>query len=433
MKLYSKFLLIILIVPIKVDAQTVIDITQGSEDPYRLAIIAKEGNQKQTQKVLSIVSQDLKRTGEFYIFDNKLLLSLPQTEEDIEYREWRLLNCDFILIADIQETVAGIQLSYEIFDVANKEKIRSSKVYGITDRFRQLGHYASDGVYETITGIPGIASTRIMYVTQTSDSKSKYQLFIADADGLNEQLLLRSSKPIISPVWSPDSSRVAYVSFETGVANVFIQEIATGKRFSVINKKCNDCRFNEQISSPAWSPDGKYLSLTLYQDGNAEIYIFNINKKLLTRMTNHYGIDTESKWSNNGRKLLFTSGRSGSPQLYEIDLRKLNKRPKRLTFEGNYNAKGSYLPDDSGIVFVHRATNKFQIAIKYFDDNFVIPLTESKMDESPSVAPNGNVIIYAITENNQDILAGVTLGGVKFRLPSASGQVREPAWSGFLN
>ena len=128
MKLYSKFLLIILIAPIKVDAQTVIDITQGSEDPYRLAIIAKEGNQKQTQKVLSIVSQDLKRTGEFYIFDNKLLLSLPQTEEDIEYREWRLLNCDFILIADIQETVAGIQLSYEIFDVANKEKIRSSKV-----------------------------------------------------------------------------------------------------------------------------------------------------------------------------------------------------------------------------------------------------------------------------------------------------------------
>ena len=144
---------------------------------------------------------------------------------------------------------------------------------------------------------------------------------------------LRSSEPIISPVWSPDSSKVAYVSFETGVANVFIQEIATGKRFSVINKKCNDCRFNEQISSPAWSPDGKYLSLTLYQDGNAEIYIFNINKKLLTRMTNHYGIDTESKWSNNGRKLLFTSGRSGSPQLYEIDLRKLNKRPKRLAFE----------------------------------------------------------------------------------------------------
>jgi TolB protein len=172
--------------------------------------------------------------------------------------------------------------------------------------------------------------------------------------------------------------------------------------------------------------------LTLYQDGNAEIYIYNLQKRNLTRLTNHYSIDTESKWSPDGRKLMFTSGRSGSPQLYELDLRKLNKKPKRLTFEGNYNAKGSYLPGGDGIVFVHRSSNKFQIAIKYFDDNFVIPLTDAKMDESPSVSPNGNVIIYAISEQNNDILAGVTLSGAKFRLPSAKGQVREPAWSGFL-
>ena len=287
-------------------------------------------------------------------------------------------------------------------------------------------------MYEAITGIQGVASTKILYISQSSDPDVSYRLYVADADGANKQLLVKSPEPIISPAWSPDSKKVAYVSFETGIANVYIQDISTGERQSIIKKRCTTCIANDQISSPSWSPDGKYLSLTLYQDGNAEIYIYNLQKKNLTRLTNHYSIDTESKWSPDGRKLMFTSGRSGSPQLYELDLRKLNKKPKRLTFEGNYNAKGSYLPSGEGIVFVHRSFDKFQIAIKYFEDNFIIPLTDAKMDESPSVSPNGNVIIYAISEKNNDILAGVTLSGAKFRLPSAKGQVREPAWSGYL-
>jgi TolB protein len=187
-----------------------------------------------------------------------------------------------------------------------------------------------------------------------------------------------------------------------------------------------------QISSPAWSPDGKYLSLTLFQDGNAEIYILNLITKNLTRLTKHYSIDTESSWSPKGTKIMFTSGRSGSPQLYEIDLTKFNTKPDRITFEGNYNAKGSYLPNNEGIIFVHRSRDEFQIALKYFNENFIRPLTESKLDESPSVSPNGNVIIYAITDEKSGMIAGVTLSGATFVLPSTYGKVREPAWSGFL-
>ena len=190
--------------------------------------------------------------------------------------------------------------------------------------------------------------------------------------------MLESPEPIISPSWSPDSKKVAYVSFETGMAKVFIQDIASGDRELVIEN-------SSQISSPAWSPDGKFLSLTMYQDGNAEIYILNLKNKNLTRLTNHYAIDTESTWSKKGSKIMFTSGRSGSPQLYEINLRKSNARPKRITFEGNYNAKGTYLPNNEGIVFVHRADINFQIALKYFDENFIRPLKESQMDEAHSI------------------------------------------------
>ena len=427
-----KFLKYFLIIPLFLNAELVIEITKGSDNPYRIALIPFQGETNAAKQANEIVKSDLIRTGEFYIFDEKSLIAYPTIEDDINFSDWRLINTDYLLLTSIIQSNSGIEARYEIFDVRKKSKIRSSKVYGVTNNVRQLSHYVSDGIYEAITGIQGVASTKILYISQSSDPDVSYRLYVADADGANKQLLVKSPEPIISPAWSPDSKQVAYVSFETGTANVYIQDISTGERQSIIKKRCTTCIANDQISSPSWSPDGRYLSLTLYQDGNAEIYIYNLQKKNLTRLTNHYSIDTESKWSPDGRKLMFTSGRSGSPQLYELDLRKLNKKPKRLTFEGNYNAKGSYLPSGEGIVFVHRSFDKFQIAIKYFEDNFIIPLTDAKMDESPSVSPNGNVIIYAISEKNNDILAGVTLSGAKFRLPSAKGQVREPAWSGYL-
>ena len=331
------------------------------------------------------------------------------------------MNIDYLIIGNLINESSNIKAEYKVYDIRKGSKVRSSTVFGIPNKNRQLAHYIRDRIYEEITGIKGIASTKILYVTENKN----FNLVIADADGKNEQVLLESPEPIISPAWSPDSKKVAYVSFETGMAKVFIQDIATGEREVVIENKF-------QISAPSWSPDGKFLSITMYQDGNAEIYILNLKNKNLTRLTNHYGIDTESTWSPKGSKIMFTSGRSGTPQLYEINLRRFNARPKRLTFEGNYNAKGSYLPNNQGIIFVHRENTKFQIALKYFDENFVRPLTESQMDESPSISPNGNVIVYAIKDGNKGLLAGVTLSGAKFKLPASNGAVREPAWSGYL-
>ena len=422
-----KLFLILFLMPNLLLAELLLEITKGSENPYRIAIIPFQGSSSSVNTIAEVFNIDLERTGEFYILEEEMLLSIPKTTEEINPSEWKLLNIDFIVLGEIaSEENFGLKATYEIYDVNKKAKIRSSTVFGIPGKLRQLSHYISDGVYESITGIKGISATKILYVNEIKNNiDSDYILYIADADGANEQVLLKSTEPIISPAWSPDSKKIAYVSFETGMAKVFIQDIGTGERELVLTN-------NDQISSPAWSPDGKLLSLTLYQDGNAEIYILNLKNKNLTRLTKHYAIDTESSWSPKGTKILFTSGRSGAPQLYEIDLTKINTKPSRVTFEGNYNAKGSYLPNNEGVIFVHRSSNQFQIALKYFNENFIRPLTESKMDESPSVSPNGNVIVYAITDDQSGMIAGVTLSGATFVLPATNGKVREPAWSGFL-
>ena len=421
-------LVILLLISTLSYGELFLEITKGSEDPYKVAMIPFEGNARISKQLDSIIRNDLIRTGEFSILDEELLLPVKMIDEELIFNDWKLLGMDYLVTGTIVKTKNSLDINYEIYDIHKKRKVRSSKVFGIPNQIRQLAHYTSDGIYESITGIKGIAATRLLYVNEIKDSQliSTYKLMLADSDGANEKILLSSSEPIISPSWSPDGKKVAYVSFETGIAKVFIQEIASGKRKAVLSK-------DTQISSPSWSPDGKYLSLTLYQDGNAEIYILRLRDKTLTRMTNQFAIDTESSWSPKGNKILFTSGRSGSPQIYELDLRKLNPKAKRISFEGTYNAKASYLPKEEGIIFVHRSSDGlFHIALKYKKENFIRVLTEAKMDESPSVAPNGNMVIYGIREEDLSMLAGFSLSGAKFKLPASNGEVREPAWSNFL-
>ena len=421
-------LVTLLLFPIFIYGELFLEITKGSEDPYKVAMIPFEGNARISKQLNNIMRNDLIRTGEFSILDEELLLPVKTINDELVYSDWKLLGMDYLVTGTILRVNNSLDINYEIFDIHKKRKVRSSKVFGIPNQIRQLAHYTSDGIYESITGIKGIAATRLLYVNEIKDSGliPTYKLMLADSDGANEKILLSSSEPIISPSWSPDGKRVAYVSFETGIAKVFIQEIASGRREAVLSQ-------DTQISSPSWSPDGKYLSLTLYQDGNAEIYILRLRDQTLTRMTNQFAIDTESSWSPKGNKILFTSGRSGSPQIYELDLRKLNPKAKRISFEGTYNAKASYLPNEEGIIFVHRSSDGlFHIALKYKKENFIRVLTEAKMDESPSVAPNGNMVIYGIKEKDLSMLAGFSLSGAKFKLPASNGEVREPAWSNFL-
>lgn len=406
-------------------AELVIPIVEGVDNPTVISVVpfGYGGAEALPENIGSIISADLKRSGQFETIAPSDMLSLPTRQQDVVYRDWRILGSEYLVVGNITDTPMGYSASFSLFDVISQKIILNNFQVSVRrDALRQMAHHISDKVYEAITGIRGVFSTKIIYVKQID--KSQYQLVLADMDGAREQVLLRSKEPLLSPSWSPDGKSVVYVSFETSRPAIFMQVLATGKRTQLTN-------FQGLNSAPAWSPDGRSLALVLSKDGNPEIYTLDIASKRFTRITNHYGIDTEPNWSSDGKAVMFTSNRGGKPQIYQITLS--NKRVERLTFDGDYNAKPQVTPDGKGIVMVHRYDGVFHIAVQDIATGNIRVLTQTALDESPSIAPNGAILLYATKDNKRGILAGVSLdAGIKYKLPAKSGDVREPAWSPFL-
>ena len=401
-------------------ADLVLEITESASKPVKIAILEKNSSSLVGQEIINVISNDLKRTGEFRVLGMDELLSIPINEDEVIQRDWLLLDVDSIIFVEVQNEDNNLEIGYSIFDISYNETEDKRRVLGLPDSLRQSSHYVSDGIYKYFYGIEGISSTKLMYVTRNSDT---HKLIISDADGFNEQVLLKSNNSIISPAWSTDAKEIAYVSFENNRAQVFTQNLATGQRNLILSSRSS-------VSSPAWSPDNKDLAFTSTKDGNSEIYIINLESRKITRLTENLAIDTEPAWSPEGKKIIFTSDRSGSPQIYEIDVR--TKLKRRLTTEGNYNARASYLDKDE-IIFVHRSKTDFNIAKLDLGSRNLEVLTSTKNDESPCIAPNGNVIIYSTKDGNLSYLAGINISSkVSFKLPALYGELKEPAWSPFL-
>tara|TARA_B100000927_G_scaffold9505_1_gene7697 strand:- start:976 stop:2229 length:1254 start_codon:yes stop_codon:yes gene_type:complete len=415
-----KKILLIFIISFNFYAELVLEITESATKPIKIAILEKNNNSLVGQEIIEIISNDLKRTGEFEVLAFDELLSVPLNEKEVIQRDWLLLDVDSIVFIEVQNENTDLDISYSIFDVSYNDTEDKRRVLGLPDSLRQSSHYVSDGIYKFFYGIDGISSTRLMYVTRTSNI---HRLIISDSDGFNEQVLLKSNSSIISPAWSNDAEQIAYVSFENNRAQVFTQDLASGKRELILSSKAS-------VSSPAWSPNDKELAFASTKDGNSEIYVINLKDKKIIRLTENIAIDTEPAWSPDGKKIIFTSDRSGSPQIYEIDVR--TKLKRRLTTEGSYNARASFL-NKNEIVLVHRSAMDFNIASLNLNTRELSVLTSTKNDESPCIAPNGNVIIYSTKDGNLSYLAGINLSSkVSFKLPALYGELKEPAWSPFI-
>ncbi|HTT07490.1 MAG TPA: Tol-Pal system beta propeller repeat protein TolB [Gammaproteobacteria bacterium] len=410
------------------EAQFDVVIDKGVEKPLPIAVVPFRANDPNMPvDVAAVISGDLERSGRFAPMPPQDMVSRPADFNEIHFDDWRRLSMPHMVIGKVDAAGGGADVEFRLVDVYTTRQLTGYRLNSSPARLRFTAHQIADIIYEQLLGQKGAFATRIAYVTvhKLAADKKQYKLEIADADGYNPQVLLESPQPILSPAWSPDGSRIAYVSFEGHNSAIYVQDISTGRREAVAA--------GEGINSaPAWSPDGTRLAMTRSAEGNPDIYVLTLADRQFQRVTTEPAIDTEPVWSPDGGRLAFTSDRGGQPQIYEKDL--ANSQVRRITFNaGGYNVRPRYSPDGNMMAMVHRDDNGDHIAVLNMKSGQYNTVTSGRFDESPSFAPNGSMIIYSTTGTGGTELAAVSVDGrVRQRLASPAGaEVREPAWGPF--
>ena len=403
-------------------SQLKIEILGGGASQIPIAIAQFKAEAALPQKVTDIVAADLYRSGLFRIVDSGGLTSVLAEPADVQYPVWQTRGADALVIGSVSPMSNGYwDVRFRLLDVAKQAQLTGFAYQVTTAQLRNTAHKIADAIYEKMTGDAGVFSTRITYVVKNG---TRFELQVADADGFGAQTILASNEPIISPAWAPDGTRLAYVSFERKKPIVYVQSLLTGNRTVAAN-------FRGSNSAPAWSPDGRRLAVVLTKDGSSQIYLINADGSGAARLTNTSTIDTEPNFSADGQSIIFTSDRGGSPQIYRVPV--TGGAPERLTFDGSYNVTPRYAPDGRSFVFIQRNSGRFNVALQDFTSKQMQLLTENGVDESPSFAPNGRIILYATEIRGRGILATVSIDGrVRQRFSAEAGDVREPAWGPIL-
>jgi len=406
-----------------------IEITQGTEGAIPIAVVpfgwsGMAGGAP--ENISAIISADLNRSGRFEVLPDSDLVAHPTEGSQVQFQNWRMVNVDNLVVGKITESGQQYSVQFQLFDVFRGNQIAGYSFNVGRQELRRVAHHISDMIYEKLTGQRGAFDTRVAYVTSTGGAggDAQIELKVADADGYNAQTIVTSSEPLMSPAWSPDSRRLAYVSFENDRSSVWVQTLRTGNRIQVSNKPGIN-------GAPSFSPDGRQLVLTLGGiDGNLDIHVLDLSTRQTRRLTTHRAIDTEGSWSPDGRYIYFTSDRSGGPQVYRVPA--AGGTPERVTFEGSYNARPRLSPDGKRLAMVHLDRGNYRIAVMDIKSKELLVVSAGQQDESPSFAPNSDTLIYATRQGRNGVLETVTADGlIRQRVSSGQGDVREPVWSPF--
>jgi len=406
-------------------------VTSGSDRATPIAVVpfGLQGGSVLPEDIADIIGNDLRNSGYYSPIPRQNMISQPSQASEVIFRDWKALGAQYVMVGSIVPSGGRLQVQYALFNVATEQQVLTGSVAGSTDQLRDMAHYIADQSFEKLTGIKGAFSTRMLYVTaeRFSTNNTRYTLQRSDYDGARAVTLLQSREPILSPRFAPDGKRIAYVSFEQKRPRIFVQNIDTGRREQVTN-------FEGLNGAPAWSPDGSRLAFVLSKDGNPDIYVMNMASRQISRVTAGPGINTEPFWGKDGNTLYFTSDRGGKPQIYKQSVS--GGGAERVTFVGNYNANPKLSADEKTLVMIHRQQGftNFKVAAQDLQRGSVKILSETSLDESPTVAPNGTMLIYATRQQGRGVLMLVSLNGrVRLPLPTAQGEVREPSWSPYLN
>jgi TolB protein len=411
-------LVVLLVCGLAAQAQLTIEIPIASGKQIPIAVMPLAGEASQPQSISEVVSADLARSGLFRMVNTAGVSPVPTEPSEVNFPDWAGRNADALVIGKVDPATDGrVEVRFRLFDVQKQAQLASFSYVVAPAQLRATAHRIADVIYEKLTGDKGVFSTKITYVVKRG---TRYELQVADADGFNAQSVLASNEPIMSPTWSPDGSRIAYVSFDQKKPIVVVQNLAAGTTHVV-------AAFRGNNSAPAWSPDGRTLAVALTKDGLTQIYRMAATGGTPQRLTDSQGIDTQPNFSPDGQWIAFTSDRGGSPQIYRMPA--AGGPAQRLTFEGTYNVGPRYSPDGKSFAFVQRDGGRYRIASLELATGQITVLTDGTLDDSPSYAPNGKMILYEASVGGRGQLAAVSGDGrVRQRLTSSAGDVQDPAW-----